>query len=1294
MCVFLSTVIMLTSFTGIIAAETTSVTKLSKLGLLLNVTDKDLKTELTRGIGITMVLKSLGYTQAKADAAKASTPFTGDKASWSTGWSALAYANNIALGKTATTFDPEAKLTEKELVAFELRALGYPTGESWINTEALAVSAGLIASGHKLNSKTYTKAQAAEVMYAALSATVKGTTSPTRLIDKLIAEKVVTKEAAASVGLVPDAVMVTAKAIDSTTIAVTLDKAISPIASDYTVYNSGTTVTVASASASDSGKVVILKVGEMAVGTKYTIKYSGTTKEVVSTIKNDETKPTLTAATALTGAVVRATLSTRNINKDTLIASNFILDNGATTTGVRLDWTTMAKSGQEGNTVVLLDVSGMTSGKAYTLRTNAITSYEGATGATSVAFAGKDKDTKAPAIEYVKSVSGYKVEVKFNEEGMVNDTALDVKNYTITPSIEVKSVRWEKNDYGDNIAILTTSDQKSGVAYMIKVDRISDGVNVIKDSLYNYFAGIDKVKNQEVVSVEALDATKVLVTYKFEANNTAIVAGNYSINNSISVASATFKSDGSIDRVDKTKVIITTGTMKSGVAYKMTIKTGVQDEIGQGLKQTAYYDFTGKWDAVAYLKITGVTALSTTKIKVTFNEKLAETVADQFALTSASGTFTLNTPTAVAGNDYVILTVGTTALSLDKVYTLTVGTGSKLRGQNTAHSFGTTQEGDRKVVFVGSNTKTLSMNISAIKAVDKTHVQVTFDSTLSITGANAEAGTLTLYKKSDLTGSALLSVKGMTLLTDKKTVVFTVPLMEDTTVYYAKVLKKYDTTDPTDEFKSVDGATMVCETGQAYKKLAFATPVLSTVSKLDITSTKMLDINTLEVVFSEDTTKALNKSAFDIAKTSSGSEIATINYVEWLNAKTCRIYFNIPSASLTNTNGVYYLKAVTTPVSSVTNAAFTWETEKNYEAFAYNATANAKPTIVSVENTSAKAIKVTTSERVYKGTTQTALDTKGNQFVIRDANKHVTLVPETDYSLTIGTSAESNKVFYITLKAGEFLDNGKYYIGFAEDKASDNVDTSVYGIDGIVKANSYVPTTNEETNGYNFKGIGKEAVLASPTATLFAITNDANDNERLVTMSPFTSGDVKGIEVYCNLNTVPVASTTAAVCSITSSITTMAGQALDLTDNITILPGEKIYYRFIDASGQKTQWVEDGIALGQYTSTDLKIYNRSGETDDVVILASTANTKTLIAGDVLMLNVDTKVASYQLTQSDISTLASNPLTLKVSQFTLKSGGGNLKDVDAAMGVSKNVTTYFTNGNGHKTPSVVSSVSTE
>ena len=1069
------------------------------------------------------------------------------------------------LGVGGNKFDPTGAASAQMIYKVLLEALGYKQGEDfeWADVISFAEGIGLskIADVTEL-----TNADMATAIVEALNAKVKD--SDKTLADKLVEDGIISKDAAVELGLVagePDAAVQSVMAIDATTIKVEFDKAVAAQASDFALVDSSSKdVAINSATSADGGLVVILKVAEMTVGSKYTLTYKGVSKDVVATIKDDETKPALASAVAVTGKLVRATFDTRNINKDTLVASNFSLDNDAKVLDVELDTAKMKEDGQENNTVVLLTVEGLKSGKAYTLKSSNVASYEGAVASSSsVTFAGKDPDTKAPKLNAAASVAGYQVKVWFDEEGKIDESGLDIANYSIE-GLEIKAAKWEKNNLGENIVVLTTSDQKSGTAYTLKVKNISDGTNVMTSEESVVFAGQNKATNQEVVGAVAIDATKVEVTFKYEANETALNVANYSIDNGISVTGAAFKEDVTqVDGLDQTKVILTTSAMKSGIAYKLTISTGVQDILGQGLKETAtltfagkdpdtsfgsvsaaaedkntvkvtfgeevdrataltianYYisdlgypssvsldaagkvatlkvatmtagkqytltlnnikdkagnvidantkvTFTGKGDVVDRLKVTNVEALSKTKIKVTFNQQLAEvTNVDEGKFTLVTGSTTLSfvdNASVTAGQDYVILTTATN-MSSSNVYTLTVATDANLSGRYTGHTFANTAEGDRKVTFVGSDSDIATFGVKTVTVIDKTHVEIVFDQWLdSISDASSvDAGILALYTKSDYSDTPITSAAGFIYGGDKVT--FTMnSALADNTVYYGQ-LKRVIKSSGSKNFKAGE-AVLALEKDKNYLKVTAVTGSLNSASdrKFDIVSATMLDENTLQVVFNHDTTKAAGPSDFIIAKASDATASVSgleIGHVEWTDNKTAVLYFT-GADKLDNANGIHYVKVVGT-ITALVGGSTQFESGKEYEAFAKNAAENAKPYIAMVEPLTANTLKITASERVYSDSARTDLTKNNIVLYNRDTE---TLIDPSDYDIVESDVwNEVDKVFYLTLKnGGVFLAGANYQIGF-----SDNV----YGVDGYVKAKVYNPTSSKTDNSVNFGGI-------------------------------------------------------------------------------------------------------------------------------------------------------------------------------------------------------------------------------
>lgn len=173
--------------------------KLTEMGLLLNPKED---YNLDRKIGVTMILKLMGYDQESVQSGKyGKIGKFNDVPEWFSGYADLAAQLNITNGVSANRFAPNSPLTEKQFVCFLLRALGYDLHTSWNNTEAVAKQIGLIKTNRKLKNSTLTKKNAAEYLFKSMSRKLQG--KDTRYFAmKLIEDEVITQDDAVAVGLI------------------------------------------------------------------------------------------------------------------------------------------------------------------------------------------------------------------------------------------------------------------------------------------------------------------------------------------------------------------------------------------------------------------------------------------------------------------------------------------------------------------------------------------------------------------------------------------------------------------------------------------------------------------------------------------------------------------------------------------------------------------------------------------------------------------------------------------------------------------------------------------------------------------------------------------------------------------------------------------------------------------------------------------------------------------------------------------------------------------------------------
>lgn len=185
-------------------AASKEVEALANLKLLLNTTDAEVNAELNRAVGLAMVLKALGYTQADADAKAADNKFVDmEKTVWAKGFATLGEELKLTNGVSVEPklFAPTEKLSKQAFVTFMLRALGYDSNEAWAKAGELAKEAKLVEEA-TLEDASFTKGEAAVIMYNALKAKVQKDEKGRTLAEKLVADGKMNKELAIANGLI------------------------------------------------------------------------------------------------------------------------------------------------------------------------------------------------------------------------------------------------------------------------------------------------------------------------------------------------------------------------------------------------------------------------------------------------------------------------------------------------------------------------------------------------------------------------------------------------------------------------------------------------------------------------------------------------------------------------------------------------------------------------------------------------------------------------------------------------------------------------------------------------------------------------------------------------------------------------------------------------------------------------------------------------------------------------------------------------------------------------------------
>lgn len=179
-----------------------AVESLKALELLDKETDsKKLDSELTRAEALAMVLKAIGYSQKEADK-KENVELNKfkDVPEWFKGYAGLAAEKNLTTGRSEEMFDPEAKVSGREFVAFLLRALKNNPKKAWDKAEDYAIKNALVAKDFDF-AKPISKREAAQIILNALNAPMQAGVESQSLGEFLVYRGLVSKEKAKEMGI-------------------------------------------------------------------------------------------------------------------------------------------------------------------------------------------------------------------------------------------------------------------------------------------------------------------------------------------------------------------------------------------------------------------------------------------------------------------------------------------------------------------------------------------------------------------------------------------------------------------------------------------------------------------------------------------------------------------------------------------------------------------------------------------------------------------------------------------------------------------------------------------------------------------------------------------------------------------------------------------------------------------------------------------------------------------------------------------------------------------------------------
>jgi ribosome-associated translation inhibitor RaiA len=317
--------------------------------------------------------------------------------------------------------------------------------------------------------------------------------------------------------------------------------------------------------------------------------------------------------------------------------ANYSIDKIGTVTAAKLD---------DDNKTVVLTVEGFTKTQSAKLTVENVLSVDGVamSKATNTFYATFDK--ASPKLEEVYQDDNNNVEVILffeDDHGVDEETAEDVSNYSIEGLDILKAVA-DDEEYDSSAAdksaatddgylrkvTLTTSEQKKGTKYTVKVLNMVDGStakNAISSELSDTFRGGEEDDNApelKSTGFEPLSLTMVAVNFD-EANlldpASALDISNYSVQkDELDILDAQFKDDDD----EETIIWLTVSEMDEDAKYKFYVNN-VADEFGNAMddEESDTIDTDDiVTDAPTYIESVEVVDMET--VKVTFAQAVTE----------------------------------------------------------------------------------------------------------------------------------------------------------------------------------------------------------------------------------------------------------------------------------------------------------------------------------------------------------------------------------------------------------------------------------------------------------------------------------------------------------------------------------------------------------------------------------------------------------------------------------------------------------------------------------------------
>lgn len=1125
---------------------------LHDLNLYAGISDKefdpDLGSKLTRGQAAVLLTKIFNLDAAAnaltaAEVSAILKPFADGKDVPTYAEKRMAYLvkNNFMSGALDTAtgklyIDARKDVNGAQFATLLLKQLGYDVADWKTAVTQLSQVDGAQGLAEYLSYAltSLLRDQAVGMIYGTLTADYAATGLET-VIDKLIAATPSLRAIAEAAGLVtPESLAVdSVVAIANNKVAITLKDPSSARTTDFAIVKKGTSTAVAIKNiVKESDKVYVLETDALVGGTSYTLTVKGENLNFTG-IAADTTAPTIKAVSSKDTNTFEIEFSDKMDFATATDKANYTFDKDIKVVSATLD---------EARTKVTLITDAAKKNIVYTLTIQNVMNSDGKAMTKAVRTVTATEDSTAPKVSMHRVQNNRTIIVDFNDASGMNKAALEnVENYSINDlTVEsAKAYDMVGDDGKYDQVVLTTSTQEANKSYTLTLSNLTDA-SVLKNALgttTRTFRGAPADVSAPTVNISKPVVSKNNNTVKiwFTDNNAMDVASledisNYTIKDNtgstLEIISAKAMASTYPDAysADNKGVILTTAQQvvdPNKINYTVEVK-GVQDEFGNALKPVsgstyARYNFmSSDVDEVAPY-VTKVEFVNSTTVKFTFAEELKKSTAidpTNYVIDGDLG----SAIKAELSSDRKTVTLTTQTQVGNKKYTVTMN--------NLEDDYGN-RVSNAKASFV-STSGTLDVTapeVSYIYAMNKGEIHITLSETVKAWPSEITFGVLD--NSGNMTGTLkVFQYSGK--IEGGKTIVYKAKTTAD-----ALTSANY-------QMQATTGGQF---TDAADNKMSAVAPIAVGTTPTGYT----FNGNTIE------------------------NTAPSVDYVEQIDTKTVRVYFNEPVAPASfGTPGF-------TKIDSDS-------TDTHFTSLDYSLNTNfTVGTALSIPVNQLRDLAGTNIAAAYTGFTP----------YLQDTTKPV----------ITGAYADDNKTVYV-LYDEKVPTSGTYKIYYLN--SSNNPVTIFSGAGTSTEDPNKVPaikltltTAVDASKIYYIEPVTGAVDVAGNRADVSGVKFDFPGTNKTV------SGYITGVEIN-NANTITVGVSGKTISSINVfEIDTTTSPAIDVDLNAAVYPGKTIADGKVQLAAPLLAGVQYKVTVG-YVGGGSNDYYFFGNTPDIGLKLTTA----------------------------------------------------------------------------------------